>query len=110
MKVAAMTLGVNGSLALADGRFTYSPGYVVNAVDTTGAGDVFHGAFCYAVLQGMTLGHSLDFSNAMAALNCTAMGARGGIRGLDEIQTLMEGGERRSDPDFAARAADERER
>jgi len=108
--VAAMTLGVNGSLALADGRFTYAPGYVVNAIDTTGAGDVFHGAFCYAVLQGMTLRHSLDFSNAMAALNCTAMGARGGIRGLDEIQTLMDGGERRSDPDFAGRAADERER
>jgi sulfofructose kinase len=105
MKVAGMTLGLNGSLALAGGRFTYSPGYVVGAVDTTGAGDVFHGAFCYAVLQGMTLGRSLDFSNAMAALNCTAMGARGGLRGLDEIHAFMECAERRSDPDFAVRAA-----
>jgi sulfofructose kinase len=47
---------------------------------------------------------ALDFSNAMAALNCTALGARGGIRGLEEIQLLMTRGERRSHPDFAARA------
>ncbi len=106
IKVAAMTLGAHGSLALAGGQFLYSPGYAVNAIDTTGAGDVFHGAFCYAVLQGMTLRRALDFSNAMAALNCTAMGARGGIRTLDEILAFMERAERRSDPDFAAHAAE----
>ena len=85
MKVAAMTLGAHGVLARVDGRFVYTPAYVVDCVDTTGAGDVFHGAFCYAVLQGMTMPAAFDFSNAMAALNCTAMGARGGIRGLDEF-------------------------
>jgi sulfofructose kinase len=52
----------------------------------------------------MTMPAALDFSNAMAALNCTAMGARGGICGLEEIRLLMARGERRSDPDFAARA------
>ncbi len=104
MKVAAMTLGAHGALARTDGRFIYAPAYVVNCVDTTGAGDVFHGAFCYAVLQGMTMPAALDFSNAMAALNCTALGARGGIRGLEEIRLLMARGERRSHPDFAARA------
>ena len=81
MRVAAMTLGAHGSLARADGPDFYSPGFVVNCVDTTGAGDVFHGAFCYAVLQGMPMLEALEFSNAMAALNCTALGARGGIRG-----------------------------
>ena len=45
MKVAAMTLGAHGALAREDGRFYYSPAFVVNCVDTTGAGDVFHGAF-----------------------------------------------------------------
>jgi sugar/nucleoside kinase (ribokinase family) len=104
MRVAAMTLGAHGSLARTGGRFLYAPGYVVDCVDTTGAGDVFHGAFCYAVLQGMTMPAALDFSNAMAALNCTAMGARGGIRGLDEIRLLMARGERRAHPEFAARA------
>ena len=104
MKVAAMTLGAHGSLARVNGEFIYAPAYVVNCIDTTGAGDVFHGAFCYAVLQGMTMPAALDFSNAMAALNCTAMGARGGIRSLEEIRLLMARGERRSHPDFAVRA------
>ena len=64
-----------------EGRFYYSPAFVVNTVDTTGAGDVFHGAFCYAVLKEMSIPDALEFSNAMAALNCTALGARGGICG-----------------------------
>ena len=104
MRVAAMTLGAHGSLALMDGRFHYAPAYVVNCVDTTGAGDVFHGAFCYAVLEEMRMQDALEFSNAMAALNCTALGARGGICGLEEIRSLMTRAERRSHPDFASRA------
>jgi sugar/nucleoside kinase (ribokinase family) len=104
MRVAAMTLGAHGALALENGVFHYAPAFVVNCVDTTGAGDVFHGGFCYAVLQGMAIRDALDFSNAMAALNCTALGARGGIRGLDEVRSLMQRSERRSHTDFATRA------
>lgn len=104
MKVAAMTLGAHGALAREDGQFCYAPGFVVDSVDTTGAGDVFHGAFCYAVLQGMTMRESLEFSNAMAALNCTAAGARGGIRTLEEIRALAAHGERRANREFAARS------
>ena len=105
MKVAAMTLGAHGALARENGEFFYSPAFVVNCVDTTGAGDVFHGAFCYAVLQEMPMRDALEFSNAMAALNCTALGARGGIRGLEEIRGLMARAERRVHPEFATRAA-----
>jgi len=105
MKVAAMTLGAHGALARVDGRFVYSPAFVVNCIDTTGAGDVFHGAFCYAVLQGMPIREALEFSNAMGALNCTALGARGGIRGVEDVRTLMERAERRRHPEFAARSA-----
>jgi sulfofructose kinase len=105
MRVAAMTLGAHGALARENGRFCYSPAFVVNTLDTTGAGDVFHGAFCYAVLQAMPMRDALEFSNAMAALNCTALGARGGIRGLAEIRALIAKAERRSHPEFAARAA-----
>lgn len=102
MRVAAMTLGAHGALVRHEGRLIYSPAFVVNCVDTTGAGDVFHGAFCYAVLQGMPMRQALDFSNAMAALNCAALGARGGLRGLDEIRALMAHGERRRHPEFHA--------
>ena len=105
MKVVAMTLGAHGALARENGEFFYSPAFVVNCVDTTGAGDVFHGAFCYAVLQEMPMRDALEFSNAMAALNCTALGARGGIRGLEETRGLMKRGERRVNLEFAARAA-----
>ena len=107
MRVAAMTLGAHGALARGGGRFVYSPAYVVNCVDTTGAGDVFHGAFCYSVLKGMSMRDALDFSNAMAALNCTALGARGGIRGFEEANMLMRRAERRSHPEFAVRASGE---
>lgn len=100
MRVAAMTLGAHGALARLDGRFVYSPAYVVNCVDTTGAGDVFHGAFCYAILQDWPMHEALDFSNAMAAMNCTALGARGGIRTLADVKALMRRAERRSLPDF----------
>lgn len=76
------------------------PACVVNCVDTAGAGDVFHGAFCYAVLQGLPMEEALDFSNAMAALNCTALGARGGIRTPAEARAPMSRAQRRSHPDF----------
>ena len=104
MAVAAMTLGAHGALARVDHKFVYSPGFVVDCVDTTGAGDVFHGAFCYAVLEAMPIAQALDFSNAMAALNCTRLGARGGIATLAEARALMVRGERRAHADFAAAA------
>jgi sulfofructose kinase len=104
MRVAAMTLGAHGALAYAEGRFHYSPAFVVNCIDTTGAGDVFHGAFCYAVLQQMPIADALEFSNAMAALNCTAAGARGRIAGRDEARQFMQSGvARREHPAIALR-------
>ncbi len=102
--VVGMTLGSYGALARADGRFIYSPAFVVNCVDTTGAGDVFHGAFCYAVIQNMPLSETLELSNAMAALNCTALGARGGISHIQDAHALMQRAERRSHHDFEQRA------
>jgi sulfofructose kinase len=92
MRVAAMTLGAHGALAYAEGRFHYSPAFIVNCIDTTGAGDVFHGAFCYSVLQQMPIAAALEFSNAMAALNCTAEGARGRIADLGEVRQFMQSG------------------
>ena len=104
MRVAAMTLGAHGALARAEGRYFYSPGFVVDCLDTTGAGDVFHGAFCYSVLQKMPLAEALEFSNAMAALNCTGTGARGHIAAIAEVRNLILRGERRSRSEIADRA------
>jgi sulfofructose kinase len=101
MRVAAMTLGEHGVLARVAGHFVYSSAFVVDCVDTTGAGDVFHGAFCYAVLEELPIAETLEFANAMAALNCTRLGARGGLASAAEVRAFMAGGERRSHPDFA---------
>ncbi len=104
MRVAGMTLGAFGALARSDGRYYYSPAFSVDCVDTTGAGDIFHGAFCYSVVKGMPLAEALEFSNAMAALNCRALGARGGIATVEEARDLITRGERRSRADLAERA------
>ena len=88
------TQGKNGAVGLTDGGLTRSRGFKVNCIDSTGAGDVFHGAFIYGLARGWDLEAILDFSNAAAALNCTAIGARGGIRPVDEIFDLMKRGER----------------
>jgi sulfofructose kinase len=93
-QLAAATLGQDGVLAFDGKRLIYTPAYCVTVVDTTGAGDIFHAGFIYAMLQGWSLDRQLDFACAAAALNCTAMGARGGIHSLDEIAELTTSGSR----------------
>ncbi len=91
-RLAAATLGRLGALAWDGARFHLCPGFQVKAIDTTGAGDVFHGAFLYGLLRSWTCGEILEFSCAAAAKNCEVTGARGGIATLDAIQTLREDG------------------
>lgn len=94
LRLVAATLGCEGVLALEKGRFLYQPAYVIACRDTTGAGDVFHGAFLYGLLQGWPTERILDFSNALAGLNCQAIGARGGIATRAAAEKLMAGGPR----------------
>jgi len=93
-RLAAATLGSGGVLAFDGERFHYVAAFRVPVVDTTGAGDIFHAGFIYGLLHGWPLQYTLDFSCAAAALNCTEVGARGGIRSLGEIKALIEKGER----------------
>lgn len=88
-RLTAATLGHEGVLAWDGSRFCYAPAFQVNPVDTTGAGDIFHAGFIYGLLQGWALTRQLEFACAAAALNCTALGARGGIQPVAEIEKLM---------------------
>ncbi|HXZ14043.1 MAG TPA: PfkB family carbohydrate kinase [Candidatus Sulfotelmatobacter sp.] len=90
----AATLGPLGVLAWDGSRFLLCPGFEVKAVDTTGAGDIFHGAFVFGLVQKWDIKETLEFSCAAAALNCLAPGARGGIATLEQIQGLLAKGQR----------------
>jgi len=93
-RLIAVTLGRLGAIAWNGAAFFLCPGFKVRAVDTTGAGDIFHGAFIYGLIQKWPLQRILDFSCAAAALNCTAVGARGNIATLQEIDELLRRGAR----------------
>jgi sulfofructose kinase len=95
-KLTAATLGQDGALAWDGTQFHYAAAYRVDPVDTTGAGDVFHAGFIYALLQGWPRQKQLDFACTAAALNCTALGARGGIQSVQAIEQLMANGPRHS--------------
>ena len=58
-------------------------------VDTTGAGDVFHGAFAYAFIQGWEINKVLEFASATAAIKCMQLGGRTGIPSLSEVNEFL---------------------
>jgi sugar/nucleoside kinase (ribokinase family) len=88
--VVGITRGADGAVFLDRGRLLESCAFKVPVVDTTGAGDVFHGAFVYGLLQNWVLEEIIRFSHAAAALNCMHIGARGGIPTLDAVHQFLK--------------------
>ena len=84
-----VTLGTRGSMLLVGDELFQSPAFRVDAVDSTGAGDVFRGALIVSLLRGDAPGAMLRFANAAAALSCTRDGAIAGAPGLPEIAQLL---------------------
>lgn len=79
-EVLVVTRGARGSVAYCGGERLTQPAYPVEpVVDTTGAGDVFHGAFAYGLTLGYDLATNLEFAALVAALKCRALGGRAGI-------------------------------
>ena len=93
-RLTTATLGSLGAIAWDGERFFLDRGFKVRAVDTTGAGDIFHAGFIFGLLQAWPFEVILEFSNAAAALNCTAPGARGRIANLPEVDNLCRTGAR----------------
>jgi sulfofructose kinase len=88
-RAVVVTLGKRGSLGF-DGRaFHRQPAFAVTAVDTTGAGDVYHGAYIYGLLAGWDLAGRMAFASAAAALKCEHMGGRAGIPDLERLQAFL---------------------
>ena len=91
--LVAVTLGSEGSLARCGGREIRTRAFQVDCIDTTGAGDAFHGGFAAACLRAHD-GHgdvedALIYANAVAALNCRALGARGAMPTAEEVDALL---------------------
>lgn len=96
-----VTLGARGCCALEDGRFTLQPAFVIDALDTTAAGDTFCGAFVAARGKRAGLPEALRRASAAAALACTRLGAQSSIPTREEVDAFLE-----SDPREAASHAE----
>ena len=91
-RVLCVTLGENGAMALDDDGVHFAPAFQVEAVDTTGAGDVFRAGFIYAMLRGWGTEETLRFANAAAAVSCTRLGALAGIPSLADVEAMLARG------------------
>lgn len=83
-----VTLGARGAAALDGDRYVYQPGFVVDAVDTTGAGDIFRAGFIFATLRGDSPADVLRFACAAAAVSCTRRGAINSVPSYDDVVAL----------------------
>jgi len=90
---AVVTCGRHGAyVAASDERF-HQPAFQVKVVDTTGAGDVFHGAWMIGMLAGWPVRKITEFAAATAALSCRALGGRAGIPTRREVMELLATGQ-----------------
>ncbi len=91
-RIAVVTLGRRGALAASGAELLRSPAFAVAAVDTTGAGDAFHAGFVHGLLEGLALPELLEVSQALAACNCRALGAQGGLPTRAELTAFLASG------------------
>ncbi len=88
---AAVTAGERGSYWLEEGRLRSCPVERIQAVDTCGAGDVFHGAFAVAMAEKMNLEKAMRFAGAAASLKCLTFGGSLGTPGRAAVDRLLAG-------------------
>lgn len=88
-RMAVATLGEHGCLARLGEREIASPAFAVALRDTTGAGDVFHAAFAWGLLEGLAPNALLRAANAAAALSCRSLGAQGGLPTRAELAAFL---------------------
>ncbi len=82
--MVAITLGRRGHVALAEGREIERPAHTVEAVDTTGCGDVFHAGYIYGLLQAWDVERRLEFASWAASMVALRLGGRTGIPSVSE--------------------------
>jgi sulfofructose kinase len=89
-QVVVQTEGKSGSYATTQSERIHVLAYEVDVVDTTGAGDVFHGAYLAGMLQNWEIRTILQFSTAVAAIKCKQLGGRQGIPTFEQVSKFLE--------------------
>src|SRR5215217_845264 len=91
--LVGMTIGAAGAVVYCDGTFIESPGFKApgGCRDTTGAGDAFHGGLLYGMLTGEDIETGLKLGNAVAAMKCSALGARTALPTKFELENFLRG-------------------
>lgn len=88
-RVVAVTRGGNGVIWIDETGIHHQASCKVNAVDTTGAGDAFHGAYVLAIGEGANVADAMRFASAVAALKCTRPGSRAGLPDREEVIAFL---------------------
>ena len=88
-RIAVVTLGERGCLVCSDEGLQAYPSYPVEVVDTTGAGDAYHGAFMYVLLQDWDLRRRVQFAAAVGSMNCRALGGRTALPTRAEVDGFL---------------------
>ena len=84
-----VTRGSEGCDWIQDNAVQHQPGFSVDVVDTTGAGDVFHGALAFSLACGSAQEDAVRFASGVAALKCTRPGGRAGIPDCDQTRSFL---------------------
>lgn len=90
VEVVVLTFGERGCHTFAGDQSFATPAFAVEVVDTTGAGDVFHGAFLYGLLQKWEIQRVVRFASAAAAIKCKRLGGSAGAPSLAEIHEFLK--------------------
>ena len=91
--IVVFTFGGDGCVGYSEATgYFEEPTFDVPVIDTVGAGDVYHGAYLVALLQGWDARRAARFSNAVSSIKCTRIGGRAGVPDMKTVLTFMETG------------------
>jgi sulfofructose kinase len=91
-KIVVITAGTEGSWVFErEGASFHQPAFRTEVVDTTGAGDAYHGAFLFGVSRGYSLRSCAVLASAVAAMSTRKLGGRSGLPSLDEVIAFLAG-------------------